>query len=139
MALPTLLVIAAAAATVSASPDLVFKGVGWVKVGTYADLLKVYPRAARKQGVPGHATLTCQVLTNGKLTACKAEDEGPPGQGFGRAALRLTPKFQRFPDSTAPPGPPQPAGVIHIPIVFGLSPPLPSATAPDATAPAGTP
>ena len=139
MALSPLLVIAAAAATVLASPDLVFKGVGWAKVGTYADMLKVYPKAAHKQGVPGHATLTCQVLTDGKLTACKAEDEGPPGQGFGKAALRLTHKFQRFPDSTAPPGPPQPAGVIHIPIVFGLSPPAPPATAPGATAPAGTP
>ena len=139
MALPTVLVIAAAAATVSASPDLVFKGVGWVKVGTYADMLKVYPKAARKQGVPGQATLTCQVMTNGKLTACKAEDEGPPGQGFGKAALMLAHKFQRFPDSTAPPGPPRPAGVIHIPIVFGLLPPLPPATAADATAPAETP
>ena len=133
MALTSLLVIAAAATTVAASPDLVFKGAGWAQVGTRADMLKVYPKSARRHEVSGHVILTCEVLSDGRLTACKAEDEGPAGQGFGKAALKLAPKFVRLTDPDTARGPARPAGIVHIPILFGIPSP------PAATAPAGTP
>lgn len=48
-----------------------------------------YPSAAQRNGVEaGHAVLTCEVLSDGRMGVCEIVEEGPPGQGFGEAALR---------------------------------------------------
>ena len=47
-----------------------------------------YPEPAQRNGVEaGHATLSCEVLSDGRIGVCDVVDEGPPGQGFGDAAL----------------------------------------------------
>jgi len=53
------------------------------------DVQRVYPRAALRAGVGGEATLRCTITPAGQLADCAVQDEDPPGQGFGPAALKL--------------------------------------------------
>lgn len=69
----------------------------WVRRPTGAALMEAYPDRALNAGITGSAQLTCTVRVNGTLTGCFVADETPAGQGFGRAALRLSRDFRMSP------------------------------------------
>jgi len=68
--------------------------VAWVQAPSAADVAAAYPSKARESGTSGEAGLDCVVAGDGTLTRCIRADESPEGQGFGAAALTLTPKFK---------------------------------------------
>ena len=69
----------------------------WVSRPSGAALMRAYPQRALDAGVTGMARLTCQVRVDGTLTGCSVAEETPGGQGFGRAALRLSRDFRMSP------------------------------------------
>jgi TonB family protein len=90
----------------------------WLRKPTGADMAEFYPKAAAAAHVEGHATIHCKVAATGDLTDCVASNDEPAGQGFGEAALRLSPLFKMRPmtrDGVAVSG-----GRINIPIRFML-------------------
>jgi TonB family protein len=69
----------------------------WMKKPTGAQLVGVYPIAARFKRVDGKATISCKVDELGFLQRCKVDSETPAGLGFGPAALQLSPQFRMKP------------------------------------------
>jgi protein TonB len=47
----------------------------------------------------GHATLLCRVSAKGAVEQCAVTSEGPPGQGFGPASLKVAHYFVMRPQS----------------------------------------
>jgi TonB family protein len=82
---------AASAPTAAASP---LTRPIWIRRATPEDLDNVYPLAARQGRTKGEATIRCDVLATGSLTACEVTHEKPVGSGFGEAALKVMPKFK---------------------------------------------
>ncbi len=56
-----------------------------------------YPLDAYRDGRGGSVELGCLELTDGRVKDCRVLSETPRGQGFGRAALRLSPQFRFLP------------------------------------------
>ena len=54
--------------------------------------MRAYPSNAEARGVSGVANLSCLVRVDGSLTGCSVTSETPGNQGFGRAAMGLTPR-----------------------------------------------
>ena len=67
-------------------------------------------------GIP--RSLRCRVDASGALTDCSVTDETPTGEGFGEAALAMSPLFHMRPMTRD--GVPVAGGRINIPIRFGL-------------------
>ena len=65
----------------------------WIKKPSWEDLNAVWPREAMKKGLDGRAVLSCTLTARGLLEACTVREETPAGEGFGAAALLLTPSF----------------------------------------------
>jgi len=63
-----------------------------------------WPVAAYRNGVGGHADLSCDIDRHGLAERCRVISETPPGQGFGAAALALRPTFKLNP-AMGPDGP----------------------------------
>jgi TonB family protein len=63
-----------------------------LKRPTAAQYAERWPTDALKKGIGGHATLDCAVNVDGLLEDCQIKAESPPGMGFGRAAMALTPE-----------------------------------------------
>ncbi|HEY2749828.1 energy transducer TonB [Phenylobacterium sp.] len=63
----------------------------WAQAPRFEDLARVYPAGGR--GVEGYVVLHCLTGASGGLSDCTILKETPIGHGFGRAALRLKPKF----------------------------------------------
>lgn len=61
------------------------------------DIARVYPRFAMQRRRGGMATLHCWIQINGRLRDCVLQDQVPPGQGFGNAALELAPIIRMKP------------------------------------------
>ena len=59
-----------------------------------ADFERLGPPVAVRDRVSGRATLDCALTAAGRLRDCKIKGETPAGQGFGEAALRLTPYYR---------------------------------------------
>jgi TonB family protein len=87
----------------------------WQRRPTAEDLLAVFPTAAYRNGVSGHATISCLVSVQGAVFDCYVDSESPVGAGFGQAALALTPQFLFRPATLA--GKPV-LSAIRIPIAF---------------------
>lgn len=68
--------------------------VPWTKTPSAADVAGAYPAQPKAENLAGSGIISCTVGTGGELTACAAETESPPGQGFGAAAVGLADKFQ---------------------------------------------
>jgi TonB family protein len=83
-----------------------------------ADLMGVYPGQARRKGLSGTAKIGCAVTVEGKLDQCVVLEETPPNQGFGQAALRLSPYFRFQPRLVD--GVPTGGATVVIPIRFDL-------------------
>ncbi|THD75278.1 MAG: TonB family protein [Phenylobacterium sp.] len=98
----------------------------WVVKPVAADVKDVYPAKALKTNLGGGATIGCDVAADGKLLKCKVLKESPAGAGFGKAALKLSERFQMKPmskDGVATGG-----GKVRIPIRFMIpGKPAPSA------------
>lgn len=87
----------ATTAVVEPAPLGVVTNPDWVRRPTGQALMEAYPDRALSAGVTGSARLACTVRVDGTLTGCVVADETPAGQGFGRAALRLSRDFRMSP------------------------------------------
>ena len=92
----------------------------WVEKPTLQDLVAVYPKAAEKADVTGMVMMACGVRQDGRLHACAIRQETPAGHGFGRAALKLSPRFRM--EASQPDGRPTGGMEVTIPIKFAISP-----------------
>lgn len=101
----------------SSKPEIVTNP-DWIRRPDGADIARYYPPSAEAKNLSGLAVLTCQVKGDGSLGACAANEESPPGEGFGEAALRLSPLFKMRP--TTKDGQPVGGGTVPIPIRFVL-------------------
>ena len=61
------------------------------------DLMRLYPRAAQLMGLAGRTSMTCTVLTTGRLDSCRVISEQPAGVGFGMAMVGAAPLFRMRP------------------------------------------
>lgn len=86
--------LAAGAAMAADAPDKGDRAPDWAKKPTANDILALFPKDALQKGISGRATLECQVSTDGALRKCEVVDEKPLEQGFGAAAIALTPQFR---------------------------------------------
>jgi len=106
---------AAWAAQAPAAPTLITAPV-WIAKPDGADIARVYPAAAKAQGLSGQALMTCRVDGEGRLTMCAIAKQVPDGGGFGDAVLQLADRFQMEPktkDGVATRG-----GEVRIPVRF---------------------
>jgi TonB family protein len=69
----------------------------WVKKPSRGDIEQAYPLRAKRMGTLGRVILSCTANDKGQMTDCEVTDENPKREGFGAAALKLTPKFQMPP------------------------------------------
>jgi TonB family protein len=92
----------------------------WLVRPTSSQLLAVWPVDAVRKGLNGRVMIHCRVSRQGALFGCEVDSESPPGEGFGAAALALTPQFVMKPATRDG----QPAeSQVEIPINFsGLEP-----------------
>lgn len=98
-----------AAAPVIANPD-------WRRRPTPDQLARACPERALSRGVSGSATLNCVVTASGAVTDCQIIAETPVGQGFGRAAERLSRYFAMNPRTVD--GDPVAGARVLIPLRF---------------------
>jgi periplasmic protein TonB len=69
----------------------------WIRKPSGQALMNAYPDRALNAGITGSVRLNCVVRVDGTLTGCAVAEESPGGQGFGRAALRLSRDFRMSP------------------------------------------
>lgn len=69
----------------------------WIRKPSGQALMNAYPERALNAGITGSVRLNCVVRVDGTLTGCAVAEESPGGQGFGRAALRLSRDFRMSP------------------------------------------
>lgn len=88
----------------------------WTALPNAAAVHGAFPVQARQTGTKsGKATLTCKVVAEGALDCALASEE-PAGQGFGAAALELSPYFRL--STWTPEGLPMIGGKVRFPIRF---------------------
>ena len=109
------------------------KGPDWARKPRAEDILAVWPSAAMKRGISGAALISCIVTVQGALTECITIEETPAGEGFGGAAIALTPQFTMRPASLN--GAPAPI-IIRVPIRFQTNGRVADVTAAKKVAPA---
>lgn len=88
----------------------------WVRRPRPEDIRAVWPSEAMKRGVGGRAVINCLVTAQGALTQCLAIEEWPASEGFGGAAIALSPQLTFKPaklNGVAVPSP------VTIPFNFG--------------------
>jgi TonB family protein len=105
----------------------------WIEKPSGEEFANVFPAAAQMLMIPGHVLLGCQVAVSGDLEACHVIEEAPLGEGFGAAAMLLTPRFKMRPMRVN--GAAVGGARINIPIVFAVN----NATLPSAAADAPVP
>ena len=88
----------------------------WSSRPNGADLVRFYPPKALAVRRGGTAVMQCRVDQAGSLSACTILREGPQGDGFGNAVLRMAPLFQMKPMSLN--GRPVVGGIVRIPVKF---------------------
>lgn len=64
---------------------------------TNDELKSVFPAQALREGVTGRSTMTCVVLTNGRLGDCVSASEAPRGYRFGQAGVAAARFFRMNP------------------------------------------
>ena len=72
----------------------------WLAKPPAAAVAHYYPELANDLDMGGLARINCRVSAHGLVERCRVVSEGPPGLGFGRAALRLAPLFRFRPATT---------------------------------------
>lgn len=119
---------ACAAWAANPKPPRLIRDPVWIAKPTGADLVKLYPAQAVKQGVTARVTLTCRVDAAGRLQRCEAGDVAVTGEnlpvgpnadlGFRAATLQLSRLFQMAPKTRD--GAPTAGGSIRIPVRYLL-------------------
>ena len=92
----------------------------WLYRPSGADMARLLPPAAVREGVSGGARISCTVKADGRLTACTVLEETPPGFGYGKAAIRLSTYFRM--KSLDRNGKPVAGGTVVIPLRWNLPP-----------------
>ena len=128
--LVTVLSLGAACAAWAAAPKapVLITQPDWIAKPTGADIERLYPAQALKQGVTGKVVMTCRIDGSGKLQRCALNDVAVTGEnlpvgpnadlGFGAATLKLAEIFQMKPaskDGVATAG-----AEVRIPVRWGL-------------------
>jgi TonB family protein len=103
----------------------------WISKPTADQLSNVFPIAAQALNISGRAEINCAVNAQGDAVDCTVVEETPLGQGFGRAALKLTPFFKMKPQMID--GVPMGGARVNIPIRFQLANASAGPTAPSPT------
>ncbi len=106
-----------AAAAAAAAPQVITHP-DWLTRPSDSEWGAAYPDYDLRHKISGEAVITCVVNVRGLLEACQVVSESPPGDGFGRAALLLAPRYSMTPVS-GPDGPI--AAVVNIPISFEIA------------------
>jgi len=88
----------------------------WLRKPTARELIAVWPPTAWQKGVGGKATIKCVVSLQGALRDCQVLSETPAGEGFGQAAIALTPQMLFRPGMKD--GRPIENGTVTLPIIF---------------------
>lgn len=96
----------------------------WVAKPNADDLGAHFPKAAVELGIPGRATVDCEVDAFGALRACQVASESPAQLGFGPAAVAMTPLFRMRPMTRD--GHPVAGARVRIPVNFALPPDPPA-------------
>lgn len=68
-----------------------------IEMPTLETLATHHPRNTGGADLPGYADLRCVTKTDGSLGECSIISERPAEQGFGRAALNVTPHIRVVP------------------------------------------
>ena len=103
----------------------------WLVRPSADEVARLYPSMAAEKQVAGKAVIRCTVDIDGYLTDCVVDDETPPRQGFGNAALEMTAYF-RF----------RPATVFGMPMRARVTVPIsfnPEVVEPNANTPSSGP
>jgi TonB family protein len=121
LALAGVIALAGASAVWAASPapPLVIGKPDWIEKPTGEDVKGLYPKAAEKAGVTGIVVMDCRVKRDGRLRACKVDQETPAEYGFGEAALKMSVRFRM--KAMDGDGRPTAGGAVTIPIKFALA------------------
>jgi protein TonB len=125
--MPSLLLVAALQASLSASPAVPPPPRGaprWLERPHASDLERHYPPAAAQAAVGGRVVLGCTADAYGGMTDCVVASETPAGLGFGQAALQLAPEFRLAPRMSD--GSPVAGIKVRLPIVFQPPGPAPA-------------
>src|SRR5215472_2030274 len=85
---------------------------------------RLYPQAARRDGVTGHVVLECNA-TGGALTPCAVDEETPAGEGFADSALKLAKSLVVRTAAVAQ--------IVKVDVRFDLEPPGDAACRPSET------
>ena len=85
---------------------------------------RLYPQAARRDGVTGYVVLQCNAA-GGALNPCAVDEESPAGEGFAASALKLA---KSLIVRTGPV-----AQIVKVAVRFDLEPPSDAACRPGET------
>ncbi|MGH6972580.1 MAG: TonB family protein [Caulobacteraceae bacterium] len=107
----------------------------WVKLPNGDDFAQYYPQIARALGIGGRVVMQCEVTATGRLDHCRADQETPPGMGFGAAAIAMSKLFVMKPMTVG--GEAVGGAEVRVPIRF--APPPPAVLSPEAQEPAPAP
>ena len=107
--------ILAATVVASGGVDAGFTPPDWAKRLQPEDIRGVWPSLAQRSGIGGKVAIDCRVNIHGLVEDCRVLSEEPAGQGFGGAALLLTPQMLFRPARRN--GVPEPSR-ITVPITF---------------------
>lgn len=88
----------------------------WLEKPTSEDMSTYYPRHAARNDISGKATISCKVTSGGLLDQCRVIEESPLGEHFGKAALKLAPKFRMIPPDDPAAGP----STVVVPLIFKI-------------------
>jgi protein TonB len=90
-------------------------GAAWIRKPTDREMRAFWPERARRLRISGNAMLSCIVPRSGQPRSCSVLTEAPDGEGFGLAALRMSPIFRirpvmrgRIPDQIP----------VRVPVIF---------------------
>lgn len=66
----------------------------WSQAPTEAETKTAMEAAGVKPGATGRAVVTCKIKPDGSLEACRIPLENPPGAGYAKGLLSLTPQYR---------------------------------------------
>lgn len=69
----------------------------WRQIPSVFDRALAYPEHAAARGISGQATLKCRINVHGGPVKCSIHSETPPGEGFGKALMKLRSKMRFHP------------------------------------------